>query len=172
MRPAEVDETPLPGEPAEECVLRLARAKAAASAGPGELVLAADTLVVLDDEILGKPAGPDEAAAMLGRLAGRQHRVVTGVAVREGADGRTAAAVETTRVTIAGLTPAAIARYVASGEPLDKAGAYAIQGLGALLVERIDGNYSNVVGLPLPLTRRLVAELGHDLLELGQASRR
>jgi len=167
VRPVDVDETPLDGEPAADCVLRLARAKAEAGAGPGELVLAADTLVVLDGRILGKPAGPQEAEAMLGRLAGRDHLVQTGVAVRDGDTNAVAAAIETTRVIIARLSPGQIADYVATGEPLDKAGAYAIQGLGALFVERIDGNYSNVVGLPLPLTRRLFTELGFDLLALG-----
>jgi septum formation protein len=167
VRPVAVDETPLDGEPAVDCVLRLARAKAEAGAGPGELVLAADTLVVLDGRILGKPADPEDAAVMLGQLAGRDHLVQTGVAVRNGDSFAEAAAVETTRVTIAPLTASQIADYVATGEPLDKAGAYAIQGLGALFVERIDGNYSNVVGLPLPLTRRLFAELGFDLLALG-----
>ncbi len=167
VRPVEVDETPLDGEPAAACVLRLARAKAAAGAAPGELILAADTLVVLDRRILGKPAGPDEAAAMLGSLAGRDHLVLTGVAVRDADSSAVAAAVETTRVTIAPLTAGQIADYVATREPLDKAGAYAIQGLGALFVERIEGNYSNVVGLPLPLTRRLFNELGFDLLALG-----
>jgi septum formation protein len=166
VRPVDVDETPRDGEPAADCVLRLARAKAEAGAGPGELVLAADTLVVLDGRILGKPAGPEEAAAMLARLAGRDHLVQTGVAVRDGDTAAVAAAVETTRVTIAPLSAGRIAGYVATGEPLDKAGAYAIQGLGALFVERIEGNYSNVVGLPLPLTRRLFAELGFDLLAL------
>ncbi len=167
VRPAAVDETPLAGEPAADCVLRLARAKAEAAANPGELVLAADTLVVLDGEILGKPAGADEAAAMLARLAGRDHLVLTGVAVRDADAGATAGAVESTRVTLGSLDAPRISAYVATGEPLDKAGAYAIQGLGALFVERIDGNYSNVVGLPLPLTRRLFAELGFDLLALA-----
>ncbi len=168
VRPLDIDETVLDGEPAAECVLRLARAKAEADARPGELVLAADTLVVLDGRILGKPSGPEEAREMLTALAGRDHLVMTGVALRDADTDRTAAAVETTRVTIAPLTPSRIARYVATGEPLDKAGAYAIQGLGALFVERVDGNYSNVVGLPLPLTAGLFAELGHDLLDLGE----
>ncbi len=166
VRPTAVDETPLPGETAAICVERLARAKADSEAAPDELVLAADTLVVLAGEILGKPAGPEEAEAMLARLAGRDHLVMTGVAVRDGSTGRTLSGVETTRVAVAPLTPEEIARYVASGEPLDKAGAYAIQGLGALFVEAIEGNYTNVVGLPLPLTARLLAELGHPLPEL------
>ncbi len=163
VRPVDVDETPLPGETAEQCVLRLARAKAAARAEPGELVLAADTLVTLDGELLGKPANADEARAMLARLAGREHLVATGVALRDGTDGRTAAGIARTRVRMAALDAGQIAGYVATGEPLDKAGAYAIQGLGAWWVEAIDGNYSNVVGLPLPLVRRLAAELGVDL---------
>lgn len=166
VRPVDVDETPIDGEPAADCVLRLARAKAEVGAWPGELILAADTLVVLDGQILGKPAGPEEALEMLTRLAGRDHLVQTGVAVRNGDTGAVAAALETTRVTLAPLGAEQITDYVATGEPLDKAGAYAIQGLGALFVERIDGNYSNVVGLPLPLTRRLFAELGFDLLAL------
>ena len=172
VRPAAVDETPLDGEPAADCVVRLARAKAHVDARPGELILAADTLVVLDGRILGKPAGPEEAAAMLARLAGRDHLVQTGVAVHDADSGATAAAVETTRVTLAALDARRIAAYVATGEPLDKAGAYAIQGLGALFVESIDGNYSNVVGLPLPLTRRLFAELGFDLLGLAEGTGR
>ena len=167
IRPVNLDETPLEGEPAADCVLRLARDKAEADARPGELVLAADTLVVLDGRILGKPSGPDEARAMLADLAGRDHLVMTGVAVRDADVRRTAAAVQTTRVTIAPLGGSRIASYVATGEPLDKAGAYAIQGLGALFVERIDGNYSNVVGLPLPLTARLFAELGYELIDLA-----
>ncbi len=170
VRPVDVDETPIDGEAAVDCVLRLARAKAEASARPGELVLAADTLVVLDGAILGKPKDPREARAMLGRLSGRDHLVQTGVAVRDGDTAAVAAAVETTRVTIAPITAEQIADYVATGEPLDKAGAYAIQGLGAVFVERIDGNYSNVVGLPLPLTRRLFGELGYDLLAFGDPS--
>ena len=167
LRPVDLDETPRDGEPAADCVLRLARAKAAAAARPGELVLAADTLVVLDGRILGKPEGAAEARLMLGDLAGRDHLVMTGVAVRDFDAGRTAAAMETTRVTVGPLDAERITAYVSTGEPLDKAGAYAIQGLGALFVERIDGNYSNVVGLPLPLTRRLFDELGFDLLRLG-----
>ncbi len=166
MRPVDADETPRPGEAPADCVLRLARTKAGVQAGPGELVLAADTLVVLDGEILGKPTGPDEARAMLTRLAGREHLVYTGVAVHSTDAGRTVSGLEITAVRIGALPAERISWYVATGEPLDKAGAYAIQGLGALFVERIDGNYSNVVGLPLPLTRRLFAQLGYELLDL------
>lgn len=172
VRPAEIDETPRPGEAAEPYVARLAREKAATAARPGELVLAADTVVVLDGELLGKPADPAEARAMLRRLAGRDHVVHTGVELLDtgagdeggGANPRRAAAIATTRVEIAPLDDAAIAWYVASGEPLDKAGAYGIQNLGALFVEAVDGNYTNVVGLPLPTVYRLFRELGIDLL--------
>jgi septum formation protein len=138
-------------------VLRLAVDKAAAQAAEGELVLGADTIVVLDGELLGKPRDPEQARWMLGRIAGREHTVLTGVALWAGS--RQAAAVDTSRVRLAPLDAAEIAWYVATGEPLDKAGSYAVQGLGALFVEAITGNYSNVVGLPLPTLRRLFAEV-------------
>jgi septum formation protein len=173
IRSADIDESPLPGEAPEDTVLRLAKAKAAAQAHPGELVLAADTVVVLAEagggrQLLGKPAGPEEAEAMLARLAGREHVVFTGVALLAAAEGdgqppRRAAAVEESRVRLARLGKNEIAWYVATGEPLDKAGAYAIQGIGALFVEAVEGNYTNVVGLPLPAVYKLFAELGHDL---------
>ncbi len=174
VRPVGLDETPRPGESPRALVLRLARGKVAADARPGELVLAADTVVVLPaadggrPELLGKPSGPAEARRMLARLAGREHRVLTGVAVEEPGPegGRRAAAAEESRVVLAPLTARQIARYVASGEPLDKAGSYAIQGLGALFVEAVYGNYTNVVGLPLPTVYRLFSELGHTLEDL------
>ncbi len=176
VRPADVDESPLAGERPEPYVLRLARAKARASAASNpclsapparhEIVLAADTIVTQDGELLGKPRDAADARRMLERLSGREHEVLTGVAVAR-AGGQQAehlrAEVERTRVRFAELSPAEIAWYVASGEPLDKAGAYAVQGLGALFVARLDGNYSNVVGLPLPLTYRLLAEVGFSL---------
>jgi len=166
VRPVDLDETSRPGEAPEVYVTRLAREKAAAALRPGELVLAADTVVVLDGELLGKPADPAEARAMLRRLAGREHVVHTGVELAEHrpAGVRRAGAVATSRVEIAPLDDATIAWYVATGEPLDKAGAYAIQDLGALFVETVDGNYTNVVGLPLPAVYRLFRELGLDLL--------
>jgi len=173
VRPVDLDETPRPGEAPRDYVSRLAAEKAAADARPGELVLAADTVVVLDEEdggpqrLLGKPGGPEEAEEMLARLAGREHVVFTGVALIAAADGgggpRRATAVEESRVRLAPLGAAEIAWYVATGEPLDKAGAYAIQGIGALFVEAVEGNYTNVVGLPLPAVYRLFGELGHDL---------
>ncbi len=166
VRPVDVDESPLDGESPEPYVLRLARAKALAGApNEREIVLAADTIVALDGDLLGKPRDAADAGRMLERLSGRGHEVLTGVAVAGAPDGRAAlrAEVERTRVRFAELSPAEIEWYVRSGEPLDKAGAYAIQGLGALFVTRLEGNYSNVVGLPLPLTYRLLTEAGFNL---------
>jgi len=176
VRPVDLDETPFEGEAPDAYVLRLAREKAAAKAAPGELVLGADTTVVLDGEILGKPADPAEARDMLARIAGREHTVLTGVALHQAAglaggnppaseEERRTAAVESTRVVMAPLSAAEIAWYVDTGEPLDKAGSYAIQGIGALIVESVHGNYSNVVGLPLPLTGQLFSRLGYELLD-------
>ncbi len=164
VRPVDLDESPLPGEEPAATVLRLAAAKAAAVAHPGELVLGADTVVVLDGLLLGKPRDPERRARrMLAAIAGREHTVLTGVALREPGRDRQAAALETSRVRMAALTAEEVAWYVATGEPLDKAGAYAVQGLGALFVEAVFGNYTNVVGLPLPAVRRLFAELGYDV---------
>jgi septum formation protein len=143
-------------------VLRLAAEKAAARVEPGELVLAADTVVVLDGEILGKPADEAEARAMLARLAGREHTVITGIALADGGDGARTA-VEASRVRIAPMSAEEIAWYAATGETLDKAGSYAAQGIGAIFVAGIAGDYTNVVGLPLPATYRLFREAGHDL---------
>jgi septum formation protein len=161
----DLDETPRAGEPPEETVIRLACAKAAARAEPGELVLAADTVVVIDGELLGKPRDEEDARRMLTRIAGREHTVLTGVALEEPGRGRRASALEKSQVRMAALTPEEVHWYVATGEPLDKAGSYAIQDLGALIVEEVHGNYTNVVGLPLPLTRRLFRELGWELLD-------
>lgn len=164
IRATDIDETPLPGEDPRETVIRLAKEKAAALAHPGELVLAADTVVVIDGELLGKPRDPEDARRMLGRIAGREHLVFTAVALEEPGRGRRTHGVETSRVRMAALTPEEIAWYVATGEPMDKAGSYAVQGIGALFVEEVHGNYTNVVGLPLPLTYRLFRELGYELL--------
>jgi septum formation protein len=159
----EVDETTRMGEAPVDYVRRLARDKARAGhavAGDASLpVLAADTTVVLDGAILGKPLDDADARAMLARLAGRTHEVLTGVAVID-ARGLPVDTVLATRVRFRALTPAEIAAYVASGEPLDKAGAYGIQGLGGALVERIEGSYSNVVGLPLAETLALLDAAG------------
>jgi septum formation protein len=167
VRAADIDETPRPGEEPRAYVLRLAREKAAARAEPGELVLAADTTVVSpggDDEILAKPVDAEDAARMLRLLAGREHAVFTGIALEEPGKGRAADVVET-RVRMAALTEEEIAWYVGTGEPTDKAGAYAIQGVGSLFVEAVVGNPSNVVGLPVPAVYRLFARLGYDLLD-------
>jgi septum formation protein len=164
-----VDETPHPGEEPGAYVLRLAREKAQAAARSGELVLAADTSVVIDGEILGKPLDDEDAARMLRLLAGREHEVLTGVALFEADADHLAVRVDRSGVRMAPLSEAEIAWYVTTGEPRDKAGAYAIQGLGSLFVEAVSGNYSNVVGLPVPTVYRLFAELGYDLKGLRQA---
>jgi septum formation protein len=130
-------------------------------------VIGADTVVLAGNLVLGKPRDNDEARRMLALLSGRWHSVLTGVVVRDIAAGSTASGVEVTRVSFAGLDDQLIQWYIDTGEPFDKAGAYAIQGRGAVFVEQIAGNYSNVVGLPVPLVRRLANELGVSLLESG-----
>jgi septum formation protein len=167
VRSADVDETPLPGEAPDVYVLRLAEEKARAAGRPGELVLAADTTVVVDGEILGKPEDEADAARMLRLLSGREHEVLTGVAVFEAPE-RIVSGLARTAVRMAPLTADEVAWYAATGEPQDKAGAYAIQGLGSLFVEAVSGNYSNVVGLPIPAVYRLFAELGYDLKALRE----
>lgn len=158
----DIDETPSDGEDPVAYVERLARAKAAAvHAGPTDVVLAADTTVALDREILGKPADAADARRMLRSLSGRTHDVHTGVAVRDGSGTRSA--VETTRVAMSSIAPDDLDWYVRTGEPLDKAGAYAVQGSGALFVRSIEGSASNVVGLPLTLLAELLAAAGHPL---------
>jgi septum formation protein len=152
---ADVDETWRNGEPPEAHAERLAREKAEAVRRPGAVTVAADTIVVVDGTILGKPADAAGARAMLARLAGRDHVVHTAIAVAYGE--RRAAAVVSTRVWFRPLDAGTIAAYVATGEPLDKAGAYGIQGCGAVLVDRIEGDYFTVMGLGLA---RLVDLLG------------
>lgn len=145
--------------PAEAVVSRaLAKARWASGRHPGRWVLGADTVVVLEGEAMGKPAGPAEAGRMLGRLSGRSHEVLTGWALVNG--GRERAACVRTLVSFRRLDEAAVARYVESGEPMDKAGAYAIQGLGGGLVDRIEGSYTNVVGLPVPEVLDALSECG------------
>jgi septum formation protein len=158
VRPVEVEEKIRPGEEAAEYVRRLARSKAeAAPAGPGEVVLGADTVVVIDGDVLEKPADHAEAARMLRRLSGRDHRVLTGICLR--GPGGVVEDSETTRVRFVPLTDAEIEQYVASGEPMDKAGAYAIQGLAAKFVERIEGCYFNVMGLPVARVYRRLSQM-------------
>jgi septum formation protein len=149
--PAEVDETPLPGETAEPYVERLAldKARAVAAAHPGRLVLGADTTVTVDGAILGKAGGEADARQMLERLAGRVHEVHTGVALALDEDSTVACA--TTRVWFAPMTSEDILRYISTGEWHDKAGAYGIQGWISRFVARVEGSYTNVVGLPVAL---------------------
>lgn len=159
VAPVDIDERRLPAEPANDYVLRLAHAKAAfaAATAPDRMVLGADTVVVDDDRILGKPVDDEQAAEMLRLLSGRAHKVVTGVALRRGT--LEVHALETTRVHFVELSDEQVRWYVATGEPSDKAGAYAVQGLGSRFVSRIEGSYSNVVGLPITVVGRLLREL-------------
>lgn len=147
-----------PEENAE--ALALDKARAVAQKFPGRFVLGADTIVILDGEILGKPRDADDAARILRTLSGKTHRVATGIAVID-PNGEDCSAVEVSTVAIKVLTDQEISDYIATGEPMDKAGAYAIQGLGAALVERHDGSWSNIVGLPLERTKALLTEAGH-----------
>lgn len=160
----DVDESTRAGETPADYVLRLAREKAAAGlaqAGEG-VVIAADTTVVLGETVLGKPASLDEALAMWRALSGREHVVLTGVAVGDG--DRLEAQVVGTRLRFRAISEAEMRAYWASGEPCDKAGGYAIQGLGAVFVTGIDGSYSNVVGLPLAETAAMLGAFGIRIL--------
>jgi septum formation protein len=160
IAPAGIDESYLAGEPPAAHAERLAREKCAAAAerAPGAIVIAADTIVVIDGEVLGKPRDGAEAARMVARLAGRAHTVFTAVAVARG--GRMESGVETVTVTFRALDAATIAAYVATGEPMDKAGAYGIQGYGAAIVERTDGDYFAVMGLAIGRMLGLLRRLG------------
>ena len=163
--PVDIDESAHPGEPVEAYVVRVAieKASAAARLRPGAIVIGADTTVVAPDgELLAKPADDAQAASWLARLAGRAHRVLTGVAVSHGV--RQVAAFEETSVRFLAMTSDEIAWYVATGEGRDKAGAYAIQGIGSRFVERIDGSYPNVVGLPISTVCRLLRQVGANTL--------
>jgi septum formation protein len=173
VQPADVEETPLAGETPRMCAERLAREKALAvwQKRPGDVVLGADTIVVVDGTMLGKPADAGDAARMLRMLSGRVHEVVTGVAVvtpvasteyrvpnalaPDSREVRTAS--EMTRVTMSEISDEEIREYVATGEPMDKAGAYAIQGRASRWIPRIEGDYSNVVGLPVALVWRMLS---------------
>ena len=153
VRAADIDEMPLPGEAPLLYALRMAEEKAAAvPRAPGETILAADTIVVLDSKILGKPKDAADAVQMLSALSGRRHEVITGICLLHG--GKTVLDTASTSVWFSTLTKGEIRSYVASGEPADKAGAYGIQGLASRFVERIEGSYSNVVGLPVALVYR------------------
>jgi len=156
VRPSQVPEVRKPGEGARDYALRLAHDKARAV--PGELVLAADTIVVLDDDLLEKPLDEDDAVRMLVRLQGRTHHVITAVALRAG--DTVFEAVDVTAVTFRPAREGMLRAYVRTGEPMDKAGAYGIQGFGAALVEGIDGDFFGVMGLPVRLVLDLLAEAG------------
>ena len=160
VQPADIDETQWQGEAPRAHCERLAREKVAAVAKrePKALVIGSDTIVILDGEVLGKPADEAEARATLARLSGRSHTVMTAVAVRWRGEERSA--VEEVGVTFHALSAEQIAQYVATREPMDKAGAYGIQGYGATIVARVDGDYFAVMGLPLQRLVRLLAELG------------
>ena len=157
VRPPHMVEVRRADESPRDYVERLAREKAAAV--PGTLVLAADTTVVVDGEVLEKPADEADALRMLERLAGRTHEVITAIALRT--DGGTRQATDVTRVTFRAADQALLRDYIATGEPMDKAGAYGIQGYGAALVEGIEGDFFGVMGLPLRLVLDLLAQAGH-----------
>jgi septum formation protein len=181
VQPAEIDETPLAGEAARDCAERLAREKALAvfQNRPQEWVLGADTIVVVDDVILGKPRDADDAARMLRLLSGRTHAVITGVCLvgpvassqfpvgpaascQLPVASKTETASETTLVTMSELSDKEIRGYIATGEPMDKAGAYAIQGIASRWIPRIEGDYSNVVGLPVALVYAMLRGRGAE----------
>ena len=153
---------------ARDAVAELSRRKAEAGARmhPGRVILASDTLVAVDDTPLGKPRDEEDAFRMLRSLSGRWHHVYTGVCVVD-ARGGIHAGVDATAVRFGNMTDAEIRAYIATGEPMDKAGAYALQGIAGLWVEEIAGSASNVIGLPLPLTRRLLCQAGLNVLGLA-----
>jgi len=175
LLPVPVDEAVRAGEPAHDLVRRLAAAKGREArrrlpAGAPALLLAADTAVVIDGECLGKPGNPDEARTMLQRLCGRTHEVLTGVFLLRTDDAREIVEVESTTVRFRTYDDDAIEAYLASGEGTDKAGGYGIQGRAVLLVESIDGSWSNVVGLPLERLTGWLAEIGVDLWQLMRST--
>jgi nucleoside triphosphate pyrophosphatase len=162
LDPADVDEHMLPGETPEVYAVRVAldKARAASQRVKAGIVIAADTIVVVGDTVLGKPVDAADARRMLNLLSGREHEVVTGLAVMDAASRRSSVRTSVTKVFFRKLSEREISAYVATGEPLDKAGAYGIQERGALLVERIEGCYSNVVGLPLSLLGEMLYDYG------------
>ena len=171
VQPADINEAPLANESARDCAERLAREKALAvfQRRPQDYVLGADTIVVVDDAILGKPRDAHDAARMLRLLSGRRHAVITGVCLVEAVAGgrglvaselKAQTGSETTLVTMSDLSDDEIHDYIATGEPMDKAGAYAIQGIASRWIPRIEGDYSNVVGLPVALVYAMLRERG------------
>lgn len=165
--PADIDESVLPDEDVAAYPLRIAMKKALAVAAEKKdaVVLAADTAVIVDDEILGKPKSEAEAKTMLKKLSGREHVVITGIGLVDTGSGRTLSCAEQTIVYFHPLKETEIDAYLASGEPMDKAGAYGIQGLGALLIRRLEGDYFNVMGLPISKLYRLLQNLDVDILK-------
>ena len=162
VQAADIDETPLANESPQNCVERLARDKALAifQSRPQDYVLGADTIVVVDGAILGKPRDRDDALRMLRLLSGRTHVVITGVCLVGPVSSNSQTAAETTFVTMCEVSDDEIRDYVATGEPMDKAGAYAIQGIASRWIPRIEGDYSNVVGLPVALVYAMLRERG------------
>lgn len=160
VRPSDIDETALRGERPRKYAERLAREKVRviAESEPDALTIAADTIVVCGTKLLGKPSNAVDAGSMLSALSGRTHKVVTAVAAAR--EGKVKSAVEEVLVTFRELTDDEIDAYIATGEPMDKAGAYGIQGYGATIVERIEGDYFAVMGLPLVKLVRLLGDLG------------
>ena len=158
VRPANIEEASRKGETPLEHVERLAREKALAIHAPDAVTIGSDTIVVVDGDVLGKPRDRDHARSMLIRLSGRSHLVLTAVAVRW--RGELRSAVEQVGVTFRALNDPEIEQYIDTGEPMDKAGAYGIQGYGATIVDRVDGDYFSVMGLPLNRLVRLLRELG------------
>jgi septum formation protein len=168
----DTDETRHPEEDPAAYVERVARAKAESVSGPGLLVVAADTAVVHEGRVLGKPVHPEEARSMLRRLQGETHEVLTGLAVGWMDGGlRLQSLVDVTRVSMLPMTDDEIAWYVGTGEPLDKAGAYALQGVGGMFVSEIAGSPSTVVGLPLHLLGRLIVAAGSDMTRFRRPDR-
>ena len=168
IRPAQGEEIADPSLSPARLVEALSRQKAlevASSAAPEDLVIAADTVVAIDGQVLGKPHSQEEALSMLSRLSGREHTVYTGVTVCRGEEISTDHAA--TQVKFRSLTEQELLSYIATGEPMDKAGSYGIQGLGGLLVEGIQGDYSNVVGLPVCLLGQMLLPFGVDALALA-----
>ncbi len=164
VSPADVDESPRHGEAPAAMVQRLARRKVSAvEAEMEDLVVAADTGVIVDGEVLGKPGTPDKARLMLQALSGREHSVLTGVAVKLGPKG--ASGVDRTKVRFRRLSPSEIQWYVDTGEPLDKAGAYGIQGIAGIFVEHLEGSETSVIGLPLGRLAVLAQSVGASLTD-------
>lgn len=167
LEPSQVQERPHMDEAPPDYIIRIARAKVVAVARKREsgLVIGADTIVVLDGRLLGKPEDEEDARRMLRQISGKWHAVMTGLALYDAATRREVADYDKTLVRFAQMTEREIDWYVKTGEPMDKAGSYGIQGLGGLFVDEIAGNYYNVVGLPLPLLYRLARRLGYAFVK-------